>query len=157
MDIDEEQEKAKWLFRFGIGLLIATFFAWGELKYVLAGTTVNATQGKTEIVQNVSRRGRDTSYRVVNYTFTDKAGHARTGYDRVPDDYADQPGQPIAVTYRGTDADGPSRIAGTRWPVLAFWLVFFLPTAWFVGGMVRESMQFSKEKKARATKKPYRF
>ena len=158
MDVDDEQRKAIWLMRFGIGLLIATVFAWGELKYAAFGTTVAATAGKTEIVPMRGRNGRDTSYRVVNYTFTDRGGVARAGYDRVPDDFSLPPGRSIAVTYRGDDdVSGTSRLAGTRWGVLAIWLVFFVPTAWFVGGMVRESMQHAKEKRSRPAKRPYRF
>lgn len=157
VDIDEETKRAKWLVRFGAGLLVATIFAWGELKYAAFGTTVQGTQGKIETVESVGRRGRDQSYRVVNYTFTDSAGQARAGYERIADDFAGAPGQPIAITYRGTDRDGPSRLAGVRWGPIAFWLVFFIPTAIYVGSMVVESMQYAKEKKARSTKRPYRF
>jgi hypothetical protein len=149
MDVDQETAKFKWVLRFGIGLLITTFFAFGELKYFVFGTTVDATITKVQRVESRSRRSGTTYWTEVNYKFADNAGNQRTGSDRMDDDWNGPREGIIPITYRGGE-DGPNRLAGHyNWFGLGGWLFFFLPTAFFFGGMVKESMDYAKEKKTR--------
>lgn len=159
MDVDEEAAKFKWVLRFGIGLLLSTFFAFGELKYFLFGKTVDATITKVERVESRSRRGGSNYWTEISYKFTDKEGHQRTGSDQMDENWSGPREGTIQITYRG-GADGISRLAGHyNWFGLIMWFAFFIPTAIFFGAMIKESMDYAKEKKARVAKekKPYRY
>jgi hypothetical protein len=143
MDPDEEAKKFKWLLRFGIGLLVTSFFAWGELTYAVFGKNADATITKVERVQG--RRGSEVT--AISYRFTDSTGAERTGSDVMDADWDGPRKGTIPIVYR-SGPDGKSRLAGhVNWIGIIAWLTFFVPTIWVVGSWIKESVEYSRENK----------
>lgn len=156
MDGDEEARKVKWLIRFGLGLIVTSFLAWGELTYAVFGKRADATVTKVEDAIGKYNKRVGTH---VSYQFVDDTGANRTGEDGMSLDWQPPSGGHIPVVYRA-GTDGASRLAGhVNWIGLTFWLVFFVPTAWVLGSWIKESVEYGRDKKRRAAteKRPYRY
>ncbi|MDA0833972.1 MAG: hypothetical protein O2955_05360 [Planctomycetota bacterium] len=85
---DEETEsealKLKWLLIAGVAFLVSAYYSYREFKYLVWGKTVAAVVTRTYEHQELSRRGRKKTVRVVEYAFDDENNTNWRERDTVP-------------------------------------------------------------------------
>jgi len=110
--VDTESGRAKALLIAGILFLGSSIYAYSELMYLVRGRDTTATITEAYKVTKRGRFGLSGGQQIeVEYKFTDADGNARTGSDRVDDDWPVPPDRKVAVRYR-PGPDGSSRLAG---------------------------------------------
>ena len=119
MDEDEELRKLKWLLIGGLVFLVSGWFAFGEMRYALFGSTVQARIVDVSDTELVGRRGRRTPMRAIRYSFEESDGAQRTERDDVPLDWTPAEGETltagstVSVQYLSGKPD-KSRLAGHK-------------------------------------------
>ena len=150
MDLEEETWKFKLALGVGLLFLVSSFFAWRELKYLVWGTTVDATLNGVTETQTVGRRGRSRSVIEVSYTFADRDGTPRREADLVPTDWPRPAGPTVPVQFIPGSPD-VSRLHGHRNVVsLVIFFTCLAILAGFVGKLVLEAREYGEEKRRRA-------
>lgn len=122
MDTENDLARLKWLLIVGVLFLISGFFSWREFKYIVFGTTVDASLVQTYQTEERGRRGRVKQMLVVEYRFTDKDGSARKEKDTISASSPAPTGPLVSIQYL-SKSPGSSRLTGHTQRIWMF--VFF--------------------------------
>lgn len=140
MDEENELQKAKFVLFFAIVFLISGYLAFTEARYMVFGTTVDASVLRVSRTESAGRRGRQTPQLGVEYQFTDKSGALVIEKDEVGVETKIPDGGIIRVEYLA-GVKNMSRIVGTSnaaWPIGGF-VVSCLGLVFFVVKLAREA------------------
>lgn len=136
IDMDDESRQAVRMIGSFLLFLIASIFAFGEIKYLVWGHKADATVTRTF----PTSEGRASQRLAVEYTFTDEKLGPLSERDDVPDSFEVEPG-PIKVEYLPGVRDS-SRVDGnSRMGAVWFCLSSMLWVGWNLFALWREAQE----------------
>jgi hypothetical protein len=126
-------------------LVVSTYLAWWELRFVVQGRTTDAVVDRVEAIALRRHRTFSDSYLEVRYSFKDELTERfRTEHDDLPLAWP-RPGSTVRIQYVA-GLTGASRVEGHRhvWSTI-FFVVCVIGSAVYIGLLLREARRAVSE------------